>query len=69
MPASQVSSVTFGGPDFTDLFVTTAGLLDSTYLAPPGYEAAKHFVGGPVYHLKPGVQGREDFRANIAVKS
>jgi sugar lactone lactonase YvrE len=66
MPASQVSSVTFGGPDFTDLFVTSAGLLDSTYLAPTGYDAAKHVTGGPVYHLQAGVQGREEFRANIA---
>lgn len=65
MPASQISSVTFGGPDFTDLFVTSAGNLDSTYLAPPGYDASKHFAGGPVYHLKPGVQGREAFRANV----
>ena len=69
MPASQVSSVMFGGPDFTDLFVTAAGKLDSTYLAPPGYDASKHFVGGPVYHLKPGIQGREEFRANISRKA
>jgi D-xylonolactonase len=68
LPVSQVSSVTFGGPNFDDMFVTSAAKLDSTYLAPPGFEPAKHFIGGPVYHLKPGIQGREEYRAKVSVK-
>lgn len=65
VPASQASSVTFGGRDFTDMFVTSAAFLDSLCIAPTGYDAAAHFIGGPVYRLQPGVQGREEFRANV----
>jgi D-xylonolactonase len=68
-PPSQISSVTFGGPDFTDMFVTSAALADSLYLAPPGYNVSEHFMGGPVYRFKPGFQGREEYRANVALQT
>ncbi len=65
-PASQTSAVTFGGPDFTDIFISSAAMVDSLILAPPGYDPSKHFMGGPVYHFRTGVQGREEFHANIS---
>jgi sugar lactone lactonase YvrE len=66
VPALQTSSVTFGGPDFLDVFVTSAAETDSLSLAPPGYDPASGYVGGPVYHLKGDIQGREGYRANIS---
>jgi sugar lactone lactonase YvrE len=66
VPALQSSSVTFGGPDFLDVFVTSAAKTDSLSLAPPGYDPASGYVGGPVYHLKGDIQGREEYRANIS---
>lgn len=65
MPASQIAGVTFGGPNFEDLFVTTAGKIDTLQLAQPGYDPLSNFTGGPVYHLKPGVQGRDHCLARI----
>ncbi len=69
IPASQTSSVTFGGPDLSDMFVTSAGMTDSLSLAPPGYDPQRGNVGGAVYHLKPGVQGREEYRANLSKRA
>jgi sugar lactone lactonase YvrE len=65
-PALQTSSVTFGGPDFSDMFVTSAAKTDSLSIAPPGYDPAGGYVGGPVYHMKTDIQGREEYRANIS---
>ena len=65
IPASQSSSVTFGGPDFTDMFMTSAAKLDSLPLAPTGYNPSGLFIGGPIYHLRPGVQGRDEYRARV----
>jgi sugar lactone lactonase YvrE len=66
IPALQTSSVTFGGPEFSDMFVTSAAETDSLSLAPPGYNPARGHVGGPVYHIRPGIQGREEYRANVS---
>jgi sugar lactone lactonase YvrE len=66
IPALQSSSVMFGGPDFSDMFVTSAAKTDSLSLSPPGYDPGKGYVGGPVYHVKSDVQGREEYRANIS---
>ncbi|MGI9069975.1 MAG: SMP-30/gluconolactonase/LRE family protein [Bryobacteraceae bacterium] len=66
VPALQTSSVTFGGPDFLDVFVTSAAETDSLSLAPPGYDPASGYVGGPVYHLKGDIRGREEYHANIS---
>lgn len=40
-PACQTSSLTFGGRDWTDIFITTAALPDPLPLAPPGYQPDK----------------------------
>ncbi|MGI8959764.1 MAG: SMP-30/gluconolactonase/LRE family protein [Bryobacteraceae bacterium] len=69
VPAAQTSSVTFGGSDFSEMFVTSAAETDSLSLAPPGYDPAKGYVGGPVYRLKTDIQGREEYRANISTRS
>jgi D-xylonolactonase len=66
IPALQSSSVTFGGPDLSDMFVTSAAKTDSLSLSSLGYDPSKGYVGGPVYHVKSAVQGREEYRANIS---
>ncbi len=55
-PARKVSSVTFGGPDYTDIFVTTAGGKDK----PNEGEGA-----GALFHLSLGIQGVPEFRSMI----
>jgi len=65
MPALQVSSVTFGGPDLTEMFVTSAAKTDSLSIAPTGYDPASGYTGGPVYHVKQDIQGREEYWAKI----
>ncbi len=55
-PAKKVSSVTFGGPDALDLYVTTAGGTN---------RAAEGPGAGALFRLRPGVRGRLPFRSRI----
>jgi D-xylono/L-arabinono-1,4-lactonase len=58
-PAKKVSSVTFGGDDLTDMYVTTAG----------GHDKAENGeTAGALYHLNLGVKGMAEFRSRIVVK-
>jgi len=57
-PARQVSCATFGGPDYRDLYVTTAGGDDKATNGPGA---------GALFRLRPGVQGRPEFFSRIAV--
>jgi D-xylonolactonase len=65
MPVAQVSSVIFGGPDLTDLYITTAADPWPSPLAPPGYDPQAKNQGGSLYRLKTDVQGRPDYRAAL----
>ena len=57
-PALKVSSAVFGGPDYGDLYVTTAG----------GHDKAGNGPGaGALFRLRPGVGGVPEFRSRIAV--
>jgi D-xylonolactonase len=57
-PAKKVSSVIFGGPEYEDVFVTTAG----------GENRAEEGPGaGAVFHFRPGVRGAPEFRSRIKV--
>uniref|UniRef100_A0A831TFR7 SMP-30/gluconolactonase/LRE family protein n=1 Tax=Thermorudis peleae TaxID=1382356 RepID=A0A831TFR7_9BACT len=55
-PARKVSSVVFGGPDYRDLYVTTAGG-DNKPVEGPG--------AGALFRLRPGIQGRPPFLSRI----
>lgn len=66
MPATQVSSVAFGGDDFADLYITTAAEPWPSELAPTGYDPATTNTGGSLYRVRPGVQGRPEHLASIA---
>jgi sugar lactone lactonase YvrE len=69
IPAKQVSSLCFGGPDLADLYVTTAGESWPAPIMPQGYDPVHGFFGGPLYRLKPGVQGQPALKANISTSA
>lgn len=57
-PASNVSSVTFGGEDYTDMYVTTAGGDD---------KAANGPGAGALFRLRLGIRGVPEFRSQIQI--
>lgn len=67
-PATQTSSVTFGGRDLTDLYVTTASFgADGppSGLEPRDYDFSAH-RGGELYVVKDvGVRGKAEFEADL----
>lgn len=57
-PTLKVSSAVFGGDDYGDLYVTTAGGHD---------KATNGATAGSLYRLRPGVRGVPEFRSRIGV--
>jgi D-xylono/L-arabinono-1,4-lactonase len=55
-PAKKVTSVTFGGTDYTDMYVTTAGGEDRSTEGPGA---------GAIFHLNLGIQGMPEFLSKI----
>jgi len=55
-PTPKVSCVTFGGPMYTDMYVTTAGGQD---------RAANGATAGALFHLDLGIQGKPEFRSRV----
>ena len=56
IPARNVTSLIFGGEDYTDIYVTTAATGD------PGREG--HHPGG-LFRLSPGIRGLPEFRSTV----
>jgi D-xylonolactonase len=67
LPAAQTSSLAFGGPDLDEIYVTSAALNNCLMLAPAGYDPATVFVGGSLYRLFAGIQGKLKFRSNVSL--
>jgi sugar lactone lactonase YvrE len=67
VPAKQVSSVVFGGPDLTDLFLTTAGRTEVLPLMPPGYDPVSGFFGGPLYRVALDIRGQATRMADLQI--
>lgn len=57
-PTKKVSSVVFGGPDYTDMYVTTAGGHDKAENGPSA---------GALYRLRLGIKGVPEFRSQINI--
>ncbi|MEZ4731449.1 MAG: SMP-30/gluconolactonase/LRE family protein [Caldilineaceae bacterium] len=57
-PTKKVSCVTFGGPDYTDMYVTTAG---------GNNRAENGETAGALYHLNLGIQGKPEFRSRVGL--
>jgi D-xylono/L-arabinono-1,4-lactonase len=55
-PVPKVSSVTFGGEDYTDMYVTTASTNNRAEEGP---------LAGSLFHLNLGVEGVPEFRSRI----
>lgn len=64
-PAKQTSSLAFGGPDLTDIFITTAAKSEPMPVMPPNYNPQSGFFGGPLYRINLGIQGRPEFKTRI----
>jgi D-xylonolactonase len=68
MPATQSSSVMFGGPDFTDIYVTSANAGTGEppgQFMPKGYDNSKH-RGGELYVIRQDeVRGKPEFEADL----
>ena len=62
VPAQQVSSVAFGGPDLADLYITSAGEYWPSDHQPPAFDPAGP-MGGPLYRCRPGIHGQAPRRA------
>lgn len=67
MPAKQVSSLAFGGPELTDIFVTSAGQSETMPIMPPGYDPTRGNFGGPLYHVNLSITGMRSNLADIAL--
>ena len=65
-PATQTSSVTFGGAGLDEMYVTTAANGAPDPLQPAGYDL-KAWRGGGLYRVKvPRMKGKLEFRSRIA---
>lgn len=59
-PAKKVTSIAFGGPAYTDMFVTTAG----------GDRKSEEGLGaGGLFHLNLGIAGRPEFCSRIGLQN
>lgn len=58
-PARKVSCVTFGGADYTDMYVTTANI--------EGKEQEGRGAGA-LFHLNLGIRGKPEFRSRIGLR-
>ena len=57
-PAKKVSSAIFGGPDYRDLYVTTAG---------GGNKAAEGEGAGALFRIRNAGQGVPEFTSKVQV--
>ena len=64
-PATQTSSLAFGGPNMTDLYVTSAAAPWRSDFAPPGYDFESPNTGGSLYRVRIDVAGRPEYRARV----
>jgi len=65
-PAKQTSSLIFGGPGMTDMFITSAGEKSEPIpVMPIGYDPASGYLGGSLFHINLGIKGKADFKAKI----
>ena len=65
VPAKQTSALAFGGPDLTDIFVTSAHRSDALPLAPPNYDSHCGYIGGKLFQGNLAIAGKPEFRCRI----
>jgi hypothetical protein len=57
--------VAFGGPDLTELYITTAAEPWPSEFTPPGYTANPATLGGSLYRLRLDIQGQPEHQAKL----
>jgi D-xylonolactonase len=65
LPAKQISSLTFGGPELTDIFVTSAATSEPMPAMPPGYDPQTGYFGGALFHINVGIAGKQEFKTAL----
>lgn len=65
LPATQTSSLAFGGPELDEIYVTTAAMNNCLMLAPEGYDPSRVLVGGALYRFKAEMRGKVKFRSRV----
>jgi sugar lactone lactonase YvrE len=65
IPAKQTSSLAFGGPQMSDIFVTSAAKSEPTPVMPPGYDPDSGYFGGGLFHLNAGISGMAEYRTKF----
>jgi D-xylono/L-arabinono-1,4-lactonase len=65
VPAKQSSSLTFGGPDLSDIFVTSAAKSEPMPVMPPGYDPESGYFGGALFSLNVGIHGRLEYQTKL----
>jgi D-xylonolactonase len=63
--AKQTSALAFGGPELTDIFITSAGRSEALPIMPPNYDPHSGYLGGQLFKINLGIQGKAEFRTNI----
>ena len=58
LPTKKITSVMFGGPEMSDLYITSAGNDETSTDANQA---------GNLFHITPGPQGRREFPSRIAL--
>ena len=64
LPIAQPTSLTFGGPDWEELYVTSAAAQWESPLAPARHDYTKP-RGGGVYRIRQAIAGKPDFLARV----
>ena len=65
LPASQLASLIFGGPEMNELYITSAGEDWQSPFMPPGYDPSRAHHGGALYRIKTDIQGMFDFQTRF----
>lgn len=64
LPVAQPSSLTFGGRDYNEIFITSAAAKWESALAPHGHDFSS-LRGGSIYRLVQDIQGKPEYHANV----
>jgi D-xylonolactonase len=66
-PAKQTSSLAFGGPDLTSIFLTSASKSEAMPIMPQGYDPLNGNFGGALYRVISEVVGKQPPRTKIRI--
>ena len=66
LPAKQPSSVAFGGDQLGELFITTAADPWASPYAPATYDPQSDYMGGALYRVRTGIQGRKEHLSELS---